>query len=68
VEEKQEEESKAFMKVQGDDLTGITYMDHTTRVLPWKLRRAELGLFRDLLGRLSCRALLERREVARGSG
>ena len=63
MEKKQEEELEAFMKLQGDGLTGITDMAHTTRVLPWKLKRADLGLFRNLLGRLSCRTLLERRGV-----
>lgn len=52
VDKKQEEELE---KLQGDDLSGITGVAHTTRMLPWKLRRADHGLFKDLPGRLSYR-------------
>lgn len=49
------------MKLQGGDLTGITDVAHTTEALLWKLRRADLGFFRGLLGRLLRKTLLERR-------
>lgn len=58
-----EEQLEVSVKLQGDDLTGVTDTAHTTSMMPWKRRSTDLGLFRDLLGRISCWTLLKRKGV-----